>query len=310
MKKLTGFLLLSLLLHIALYASSLFSWKTLVPKKSPQVIEIDLEKRPPEVSASASAPRPSKKTAKASRPAAIPPPDLVQKFLSQGPSLNPSHDEGKASHTLREGTWDENGYTTNDNPNVAWGAGAGTFERIQDLGFMQFLHRKIDGILFYPEVLARHKISGTVNTRIVFNKEGSCDWHNTKIQAGDPYLRVFVLHILKKVCGENFKHYLKNRTQTSVDMSFQFLISEHTSEQEYIDEHQKIVGNVLLFFRNSQQSVAQWHLGPFTGVFPIPWVSLDFGWIMENFDKYVDHEDPMGDFKDGKAEEAPAEAAH
>jgi hypothetical protein len=162
---------------------------------------------------------------------------------------------------------------------------------------MDRFHQKVDALLFYPGVLARHKISGTINTRIVLNSEGDCDWQRTKIRAGDPHLRIFILHLLKNLCDENFKKYLGKRETTNIDMSFLFSISENPTTDELIRQNQKIVGNVLLFFRNSHQSVAEWHLGPFTGMFPIPWVSLDFPWIFENFDKYIHHKDPMADFK-------------
>lgn len=222
--------------------------------------------------------------------------ELVHKILSNDYSPDGPLVSGKGSRRQREGSWDENGYSKDDDPNIAWGAGGGTFERIQDFSLMSRLHAKVDALLFYPGVLARHEISGFVNARIIFNQEGDCEWERTKINAAEPYLRVYILHLLKKVCDENYKNNLGGRVSTNVDMTFQFSISEQPTTEELIRQNQKILGNVLFFFRNSHQSVAEWHLGPLTGVFPLPFVNVDFEWVFENFDKYVNHKDPLQEF--------------
>lgn len=72
--------------------------------------------------------------------------------------------------------------------------------------------------------------------------------------------------------------------------------TEEPTTEELIRRNQKIIGNVLLFYRNSHQSIAEWHLGPFRGMFPIPWVNVDFDWIIENFDKHVNEKDPVKEF--------------
>ncbi|MGZ3797695.1 MAG: hypothetical protein ACXVB1_15090 [Pseudobdellovibrionaceae bacterium] len=220
--------------------------------------------------------------------------DLLQKILAR--SL---HEEIagtiKKSNRQREGSWEDSGFSLNDDPNVAWGAGGGNFERVQELALMSHFQEKVNSLLFYPAVLAHHKISGLVNTRLVLNDKGDCDWALTKINSNDAHLRLFILHLLKKTCDENYKKYLGTRISTNIDMSFEFSITEQPSTQELIRQNQKVLGNVLFFFRNSQHSIAEWHLGPFTGMFPIPWGSLDFGWIEENFDRYVNHKDPMNE---------------
>lgn len=225
-------------------------------------------------------------------------PSLFQKMLAKSFLYGDLPAASGKPNRQREGAWEEGSFSLNDDPNVAWGAGGGTFDRIQELALMSRFHEKVNGLLFYPGVLARHKIKGTVNTRIVLNQDGDCDWHLTKINANEAHLRLFILHLLKKTCDENYKKYLGARTNTNIDMSFEFSISEQPTTQELIRQNQKVLGNVLLFFRNSQQSIAEWHLGPFTGVFPLPWVNLDFGWIQENFDRYVNRKEQMNEYRE------------
>lgn len=199
----------------------------------------------------------------------------------------------------RSGAWEEGSYSGKDDPSVAWGAGSGTFDRVQDLVLMSKFQKKIDAMLFYPGVLARRKISGIVNTRIVLNSKGDCDWHRTQINAAEPHLRIYILHLLKKVCTENFARYTRKRELTNIDMSFHFEISEDRTSKELIETNQSVIGNVLVFYRQSRNSIAEWHLGPLTGVFPIPWVTLDFDWVMEHFESLVEKKDPLGEFKSG-----------
>jgi hypothetical protein len=183
-----------------------------------------------------------------------------------------------------------------DNPNAPWGQGAETFERIEDYSLFKTLFTKIDSGLSYPGVLARHKIQGTVNTRFVLNHLGECDWQYTQILGNDPYLRLYILDVLKRICSENFKRYTRKREATNVDLSFQFAISEN-GDKEYEREHQAIVGNTMMFYRNSQQSVMEWELGPFRGMFPVPAIYLNMPWIQENWERLYNDKDPLKEFK-------------
>lgn len=184
----------------------------------------------------------------------------------------------------------------NDNPLAPWGQGSETFERIEDYSLFKFLFDKVDANLSYPGVLARHKIQGTVNARFVLNAEGGCDWSYTHISNGDPYLQLYVLDLLKRTCAENFKRYTKDREITNVDMSFQFAISE-SGDGEYQKKNQILVGNTMHFYRNSHQSVLEWELGPFKGMFPIPAAYLNLPWIKENWDRLIKGKEPLKEFK-------------
>lgn len=183
-----------------------------------------------------------------------------------------------------------------DNPNAPWGQGAETFERIEDYTLFKTLFSRIDSSLSYPAVLARNKIQGTVNARFVLNKKGECDWKYTQILGKEPYLQLYVLDLLKRVCSENFKRYVRDRELTNVDMSFQFAISEN-GDKQYEKERQILVGNTMAFFRNNHQSILEWELGPFRGMFPVPAVYLNMPWIIENWERLVHNKDPIKEFK-------------
>jgi len=69
------------------------------------------------------------------------------------------------------------------------------------------------------------------------------------------------------------------------------------NDRERIEKEKVIVGNTLLFYRNSHRSIAEWQLGPFHGIFPVPAIYLNIPWIQENWDSLVNKKDPLLDFK-------------
>ena len=183
-----------------------------------------------------------------------------------------------------------------DDPNSNWGSGGGTFERVADYNFFRQLYDSVEGQLFYPGVLARNRITGTVNARIVISNDGSCDWKRTGISGSNGYLSLYVLDVLKRVCLQNFKPQIGKREITVADLSFRFDINEN-NDWERVEREKIVVGNALLFYRNSHQSVAEWQLGPFKGIFPVPQVYLNIPWIQDNWNRLVKDKDPLIEFK-------------
>ena len=215
----------------------------------------------------------------------------LQKYMPRFSAYNPDSpafgrgQDGKGAESIGR-----------DNPDSEWGSGTSRFERIADYNFFKVLYGQVDGVLYYPGVLARHKIMGVVNARVVFDSSGDCNWQRTRIQGHNAYLELYVLDLLKGVCKMNYKHYLNQRSLTNADLSFQFDINEN-DDFERIQKQKLIVGNALLFYRNSHQSIAEWELGPFKGVFPIPAVYLNIPWLQENWDHLIHNKDPMNEFK-------------
>jgi hypothetical protein len=190
----------------------------------------------------------------------------------------------------------EEGDSLVDDIAAPWGSGGREFKRIMEYSLMNRIQSQTENLLYYPAVLAAHGIEGNVNVRLVLNKEGQCDWPKTEITSASPYLRVFVLDLMKSVCKQSYLREVRGRKLTLVDFSFQFAITENNAESVK-KEKSKVLGNVLLFYRNSQKSIAQWHLGPFTGIFPLPLVNLDFPWLKEHWETYVEKKDPLAEFK-------------
>ncbi len=194
---------------------------------------------------------------------------------------------------------DSEAYSKNsrvDNPYSEWGEGSETFGRIADYNFFRQLYEKVDTQLSYPGVLARNKIMGVVQTRLVFDKNGDCNWRYTKINGSQAYLQLYVLDLLKRVCLQNFKPMLGGREQTVADLAFRFDINEN-DDHDRVEAQKIVIGNVLHFYRNSHQSIMEWELGPFRGMFPVPMVYLNIPWIQENWDRIINKKDPLTEFK-------------
>jgi hypothetical protein len=190
-----------------------------------------------------------------------------------------------------------NGERAPDDPRAEWGSGGRDFDRVADLGRFDQLYEVVDSRVVYPSVLVAHGIQGTVNARLIVNAKGVCDWKQTQISSAQANLKVYVLDVLKRVCTQNLSRYARKDANSNFDFSFQFALTEH-NDKKLIADQKKVLGNVFLFYRNSQQSIAEWHLGPFRGMFPIPFVSLDFAWLQENYEKVVNSQDPLEEFKD------------
>jgi hypothetical protein len=282
-------LMISVLAHGLLL---IIFWSTRVPPQK-EVIEISVASPEKDLTSESK----TNRSGSHSRGRTKGPLSNVQKLLSQlsqqyFPSLGASAKDKDSSNWNDSYSQDD----LNDNPLAAWGSGGGTFERTKDYLLYRRIYESVDGSLYYPGVLARHEIEGTINARFVLDATGSCDWHYTQIKGANPYLQLYVLDILKKTCEQNFSIYLKKRVITNVDMSFQFALTEHNNE-DVRKQEQFIVGNTLLFYRNSQKSALEWELGPFHGIFPIPAVYLNVPWIQENWDRLKNHKEPLQEFK-------------
>jgi hypothetical protein len=174
-----------------------------------------------------------------------------------------------------------------------WGSSAGQFALVEHLNQYQRLFAEIQGLLYFPPVLGRRGISGTVNSHLVFDQNSHCDWSRTRVQGGDPYLRFYSLAVLKKLCSFTMLQSLRFKAQT-IDLSFDFELVESTDQPAPPDQ---IISNVLSFHRAFAKSALEYNLGPLHGMLFVPAVSLDFVWIAEHWNQYVNGKDPLAEFK-------------
>lgn len=221
---------------------------------------------------------------------------LIEIFQAR-PQITAESLSKKLDKTVNDIFTDTYGDSPNvDNADTAWGVGAGTFERAKDYLLMKKIYEYVDNALFFPSFFHRNNIEGVINARLVINFEGKCDWSKIKFYGEQPYMKLFVLSVLKSACRQNFKPFLKNRLLTNVDLSFHFELTEHTNSQ-IIEKNKYIVGNSLMFYRNSYKSIMEWEFGPFQGIFPVPAIYLNIPWIQENWEKIMYSKDPISEFK-------------
>ncbi len=212
---------------------------------------------------------------------------LSPKMATPGPeatALNPAKD----AEARGTGEWrDED-----------WGKGGGDFGEI--VNFMPYdrLREEIRGLLNYPGILARRGINGTVNTRLAFTHDSQCDWKKIKIDSHERHLRVYVLALLKKLCGFTVIKNMKMNSTQVIDLSFQFDLINETTPYSLQRDQDFIVGNVIAFRRTTPKSLMEYQLGPIRGVWFAPAVALDFPWLVEKWDYYVNDVDPMAPFRE------------
>jgi hypothetical protein len=183
-------------------------------------------------------------------------------------------------------------------PAEAWGSqGTDIGQYAEHLGHLDRLREEIEQMLFYPSALARRRIKGVINARLTFAEGSRCAFKKTRIDGAEPYLRVYVLALINKVCGLSFIERMGLREGQKVDLSFNFYISENLVSREQDEQHSRITGNVLSFQRGFTDSSLEWELGPIRGVWFAPMVFLNLPWVMENWEIYVDKKDPLRDFR-------------
>lgn len=167
-----------------------------------------------------------------------------------------------------------------------WGSHGASLGEIAHLNQYLRLFNEVEGLLNYPSALGEHGISGTVNSRLRFDSNSHCDWSRTSVGGAHPYLRVYTLALLKKLCAlENIEH-LHFSAQQFVDLSFAFVLTQFPELSKDQIRHDSIQGNVLSFYRSHVHSDLEYRIGPLRGYLFAPVVSIDFPWIFENWEKY------------------------
>jgi len=179
-----------------------------------------------------------------------------------------------------------------------WGSHGGRLGEIENFDKLQRLFVEVSGLLSYPSKLGLRGMGDTVNSRLYFDDSSQCDWKRIKISASNPYFRVYTLALLKKLCSfrENMAAMQFNH-KLFADLSFAFLVLGKL-EDPGARVPDVIQGNVLLFRRTFLRPSLHYELGPFEGD-PLfgNIVSINFPWIFEHWDLWVNGRDPLQEFK-------------
>jgi hypothetical protein len=183
-------------------------------------------------------------------------------------------------------------------PEDAWGRKGGDFGEVVNFLKYDRVREDIRGLLNYPYILARRNFSGTVNVRLLFTDQSACDWKRTQITSAERHLRIYILTLLKKLCALNTIKNLNAGRNDEIDLSFQFEIINEFTPQEQQQPGDFITGNVIAFRRTAPKSVFEYQIGPVRGVWFAPAISLDFPWLVEKWDQYVNGIDPMAPFRE------------
>lgn len=175
-----------------------------------------------------------------------------------------------------------------------WGYGGGDFRQVENFLPLIDIAREIDGLLNYPGALALREYTGGVRAQLYFRKEGGCDWKRSRIESSARYFRVYILALLKKLCALERVTKLRLSRGERVDLAFNFLLKD---QQEFSPRPSfKVIGNVLLFERHEQKPPIELRLGPIR-VYG-PYIAVDFQWLFERWDQYVEGKDPLKEFQE------------
>ena len=178
----------------------------------------------------------------------------------------------------------------------AWGSSGGGFAYVEHtLSFTQLIE-EVNGLLNYPYPLASRGFSGTINSRLHF-KDSRCVWSKTRVEGAQPYLRVYILALLKKLCGLEKISRMRFPDGLTVDMSFAFILTDNPEGVVTPESLGSITGNVLMFTRIFPARNLEYQLGPIRGVWFAPVISLDWPWVVEHWEQWVEGKDPLADFK-------------
>lgn len=179
-----------------------------------------------------------------------------------------------------------------------WGSHAGDLKQLGYFNQYNKIFEELQNMLNYPGILCQHGFSGTVNSRIYFDEHGRCDWPRSKIGGAHPYLRVYSLSLLKKLCSFDSVKQLKIKPPQFVDISFNFNVvslPQTEKEQASLD---RLHGNAIMLYRSCFRPPHQIELGPIT-LDPISQMGfINFPWLFENWDRYVEGKDPFREFKE------------
>ena len=151
---------------------------------------------------------------------------------------------------------------------------------IHDSALYRYVFREINQRLTYPDLFKQSLIDGRVEAKLVFSKDGEFLPDQSKFSAGSGFLRVSVIQNLRATFLSPIPKALRRDRPFSVSCVFIFEVVEH-ADGETVRTKQVDDGGLLAFYRYYVHSKAQWDLGPFSGIAPIPFVGFSPLWVVD-----------------------------
>jgi len=158
---------------------------------------------------------------------------------------------------------------------------------------LQYLYQRIDNGLHYPKEFKDKLIEGHVYAELLFSEEGGFLRDESTVNSSVRFLKVHVSNLLGRVLKSEIPQSLINYDgKLMLKCSFWFHVSEH-NDPSLIKAQERISGKELVFYRNYHHSVAQWQVGPLSGMWGIPYVSIDLLKAGKMVNKLFGGKDPM-----------------
>jgi hypothetical protein len=195
------------------------------------------------------------------------------------------------------------------------------------------LFHRIDGGIAYPPELRTAHISGEVTAKLDFDEHGHWIDSVSSIKGTSNYLRVYVIHQLRRIFAENVPENIWKSEPHAISIEARFIFDIRTPEsvpgaqkgpqyapsvdprkfsttdtdggqsveRQLISTQQGMYGRKFSFYRVHLSSPLDWKFGPFTGYGIMPAVGVDPGWIAEKIDKLIHPKaeiDPLDRYRD------------
>jgi hypothetical protein len=178
-----------------------------------------------------------------------------------------------------------------------WGVRGGSLKEMEHFVHYDQLMREIQGLLYYPNALGVRKISGTIHVRLYFTKDSKCDRRRTRAEGHHHYLKFFVLALIQKLCGFETIEHMGFKENQFVDLSFAFVLAEREDRLDS-EKRDAINGNVMRFERIAHDVWYEYRIGPIRGIYGIPYWTLDFPWVLDKWESWVEGRDPLDAFRE------------
>ena len=293
MPRLPAFVLASLLTH---FLAAWFLNSRTLEKRESETVEFEIAEKMPAPPPPPGDPN-SKSTAKGGKKGTrgTPPKSFrvrpgLRRFLPQG---DVTFETGSLASTRNLTNEGELGLAEED-----WGSHADPLGQLVNYLNYNRIFEDLQNMLNYPVKLCYHRISGTVNSRLHFTEDSECDWKRSKIYGAHPYLRLYSLTLLRKLCSLSSVKQMGLKPSQFVDISFNFNIvrtPETFQQQAGLD---RILGNVLMLYRSCFVPPQEVEMGPLKVDLLSQMAFINFPWIFENWEKYVEGKDPLKEFKE------------